>query len=95
MTVFLVVLNAVAPHFRVRGHKLLLSQGHPFTRVEIDLRRVAAHKLPSISTLRLRLLRGRWESYSLAGFRRSEITALQALLTHWERQNHQPSVAGA
>ena len=95
MSVFLAVLHAVTPHFRVRGHTLLLSQDHPFTRFEIDLRRVAAHKLPSISILQLRLLRGRWESYSLAGFRRAEIIALQALLTRWERQNHQPSVAGA
>ena len=91
MNVFLAILNSVAPHFRVRGHTLLLSQGHPFTRVEIDLRQVAAHKLPGLSTLRLRLLRGQWASYSLAGFRLAEVTALRALLTRWEHQNHLPS----
>ena len=90
MNVFLAFLNTVAPHFSVRGHMLLLSQKHPFDRVEIDLRQVADHKLPGLTTLRLRLLRGRWADYSLADFRPSEITALRALLTRWERLNHQP-----
>lgn len=89
MSIFLAALNSVAPHFRVRGDKLLLSQGHPFSRVEIDLREVAAHKMPGPATLRLRQFRGRWASYSMQGFRPAEITALRALLTRWERQNHQ------
>jgi len=37
MTIFLAALNSVAPHFRVKGHMLFLSQGHPFTRMQIDL----------------------------------------------------------
>mgnify|MGYP000923939766 CR=1 FL=1 len=41
MSVFLAALHLVVPHYSVRGHTLLLSQGHPFSRVEIDLRRVA------------------------------------------------------
>jgi len=89
MSVFLAALNSVVPHFRVRGHTLLLSQGHPFSRVQIDLRQVAAHKMPSPATLRLRLFRGRWTSLSMDGFRPSEVAALSALLTRWERQNHQ------
>jgi hypothetical protein len=88
VNVFLAALNSVAPHFRVRGHTLFLSHGHPFDRVEIDLREVAAHKMPGPATLRLRRLRGRWESFSMEGFRPSEVSALCALLTRWERQNH-------
>ncbi len=91
MNLFLVILNALVPHFRVRGHTLWLSQGHPFSRIEIDLRQVAAHKLPDLFTLRLRLLRGQWATYSLTGFRSAEIAALQEVLTRWERQNHLPS----
>lgn len=89
MNVFLAALNSVAPHFTVRGHTLLLSQGHPFSRVEIDLREVAAHKMPARAMLQLRQLRGRWVSYSMQGFRPAEIIALRALLTRWQRQNHQ------
>jgi len=88
MSVFLAALDSVVPHFRVRGTTLLLSQGHPFSRVEIDLRTVAAHKVPGLAILRLRLFRDRWMSYSMQGFRSSEISALCALLTRWERQNH-------
>ena len=79
----------ILPHFTVRGHSLFLSQGHPFSRVEIDLREVAAHKLPRTETLQLRQFRRRWTSYSMQGFRPSEIAALRALLTRWEVQNHQ------
>ena len=89
MSVFLAALNFVVPHFTVRGHSLFLSQGHPFSRVEIDLREVAAHKLPRTETLQLRQFRRRWTSYSMQGFRPSEIAALRALLTRWEVQNHQ------
>jgi hypothetical protein len=89
MNVFVSALNAVARHFRVRGHILLISQDHPFSQTEIDLRQVAAHKLPGPATLRLRLFRGRWTEYSMDGFRPREIARLCALLTRWERQNHQ------
>jgi len=89
MSVFLSALNSVAPHFRVRGDTLFISQGHPFSRVEIDLRQVAAHKLPGLATLHVRLFRGRWKEYSMEGFRPSEISRLRALLTRWEKQNHQ------
>jgi hypothetical protein len=89
MNVFQSALNLVAPHFRVRGYTLFISQGDLFTQVEIDLRRVSAHKLPGVATLHLRLLRGRWKQYSLEGFRPSEISRLRALLTRWEKQNHQ------
>ena len=95
MNLFLVILNAWVPHFLVRGHTLWLSQGHPFSRIEIDLRQVAAHKLPDLFTLRLRLLPGQWTTYSLAGFRTAEITALRAVLTRCERQNHLPSEPSA
>jgi len=88
MSIFLAAVDSVVPHFRVRGHTLLLSQGHPFSRIEIDLRGVAAHKVPGLATLRLRLFRGRWMSYSMQGFRPPEISALCALLTRWERHNH-------
>jgi hypothetical protein len=88
MSIFLTALNSVAPHFRVRGHLLSLSQGHPFHRVEIDLRKVAAHKMPGPATLRLRLFREHWRSFSMEGFRPSEVSVLCALLTRWERQNH-------
>lgn len=54
MNVFLSALNAVAPHFRVRGQTLFISQGHPFSQVEIDLSQVAAHKFPSVATLHVR-----------------------------------------
>jgi len=67
---------------------LSLSQGHPFRRVEIDLRKVAAHKIPGPAALRLRLFREHWQSFSLEDFRPSEVSALCALLTRWERQNH-------
>ncbi|MSU33321.1 MAG: hypothetical protein EXS25_11855 [Pedosphaera sp.] len=50
MNVFLAALNSVAPHFRVRGHTLRLSRGHPLERVEINLRGVAAHKTPGPAT---------------------------------------------
>jgi len=89
MNVFIAALDSVVPHFRVRDGTLSLSQGHPFVRVQIDLREVAAHKLPGPATLRLRLFRGRWTSFSMQGFRPAEIAALCALLTNWERQNHQ------
>ena len=95
MSVFLAALDAVTPHFGVRSYVLWLSQGHPFTRVEIDLRQVAAHKLPGPATLRLRLLRGRWASYSLAGFRMREIDALCSLLGRWESVNHRPRLPKA
>lgn len=88
MSVFLAALNFVAPHFRVRGDTLFLSQGHPFNRIGIDLRTVAAHKMPGPATLQLRLLRGHWVGYSMEGFRLSEITALCALLARWETLNH-------
>ena len=88
MNLFLVILNAWVPHFLVRGHTLWLSQGHPFSRI-------AAHKLPDLFTLRLRLLPGQWTTYSLAGFRTAEITALRAVLTRCERQNHLPSQPSA
>lgn len=81
MNVFLAALHSVVPHFRVRGHLLLLSQGHPFSRVVIDLREVAAHKLPGPATLRLRKFRGPWVSFSMQGFRPAEVTALRALLS--------------
>ena len=88
MNVFSVALNGVLPHFRVRGDKLLLSQGHPLNRTEIDLRQVAAHKLPSPICLQIRLLRGRWVQYQLDGFRPAEITRLRSLLTARQRQDH-------
>jgi hypothetical protein len=89
MNVFQSAVNLVAPHFRVRGDTLFIAQGDPFTQVEIDLRQVSAHKLPGLATLHLRLFRGRWKQYSLDGFRSSEISRLRALLTRWEKQNHQ------
>ena len=89
MNVFQSALNSVAPHFRVRGHTLFIAQGDLFTPVEIDLRQVAAHKLPGVTTLHLRLFRGRWKEYSMESFRPSEISRLLALLTRWEKQNHQ------
>lgn len=89
MNLFLAALNAAVPHFRVRGDTLLLSQGHPFTRTELDLRQIAAHKLPSPLCLQVRLFRGRWLHFRLDGFRPSEISRLRGLLTHWQRQNHQ------
>jgi hypothetical protein len=89
MSVFLAALNSIAPHFRVRGHTLSLSQGHPFSRVQIDLRQVAAHKLPELATLRLRLFRGQWMNFSMDGFRTAEVAALCNLLARWESQNHQ------
>jgi hypothetical protein len=89
MNPFLAALNTAVPHFRVRGEKLFLSQGHPFTRIELDLRQVAAHKLPSPLFLHVRLLRGRWMQFRLDGFRPSEITRLRSVLTQWQRQNHQ------
>src|SRR3954468_17954762 len=54
MSMFLAALNSIVPHFRVRGHILFLSQAHPLSRIEIDLRRVAAHKMPGPAALRLR-----------------------------------------
>lgn len=69
---FWAVLNRLAPHFRVRGHMLLLSQDHPLDRVEIDLRQIASHKIPGLTTIRLRLLRSGWMSYSMADTRPSE-----------------------
>jgi hypothetical protein len=95
MNVFQSALNAVRPHFRVRGHSLFIAQEHLLGQCEIDLRQVAAHKLPQLSTLQLRLFRGRWKEYSLAGFRSSEISKLRALLTRWEKQNHQKHEATA
>jgi len=89
MNVFQSALNAVVPHFRVRGHTLFIAQGDPFSRVEIDLRRVAAHKQPAAAMLHLRLIRGRWKEYSLDGFRPAEISRLRTLLMRWEKQNHQ------
>ena len=89
MNVFQSALHAVAPHVRVCGHSLFIAQGDPFSQIEIDLRQVSAHKLPGMATLRLRLFRGRWQQYSLAGFRPSEISRLRALLTRLEKQNHQ------
>lgn len=88
MNVFPAALHRFCSHVEVRDHILLLSQGHPFTRVEIDLRQVSAHKFPGPGTLRLRLLRGQWESYSLEGFRPFEIDGLIELLERWERMNH-------
>ena len=75
MNVFLAALNTAVPHFRVRGNRLFLSQGHPFTRTELDLRQVAAHKLPSQLCLQVRLLRGQWMQFRLDGFRPSEINS--------------------
>src|SRR5437660_4393832 len=89
MNLFLAALNSGVPHFRVRGDTLLLSQGHPFSRTKLDLRQVAAHKLPSQLCLQVRLLRGRWMEFQLDGFRPAEIVRLRALLTRWQRQNHQ------
>jgi hypothetical protein len=89
MSVFLAALNSVVPHFRVRDHTLSVSQGHPFSRVQIDLREVAAYKLPGPAAIRLRLFRDRWMSLSTVGFRPSEVAALCALLNHWQKQNHQ------
>lgn len=91
MNVFLAALQSVVPHFRVRGYMLLLSQGHPFSRVAIDLRDVAAHKQPGPLSLRLRMFRGRWVSFSMKGFRPGDVTALRALLSRWEILNHQRS----
>jgi|GEM_PF-1340935 len=88
MNIFLSALNAMVPHFKVSGHKLLLSQEHPFIRTEVDLRLVAAHKIPGMTKLHLRLFRGRWEQYSLQGYRPQEISNLCALLSNWERENH-------
>jgi hypothetical protein len=95
MSVFLSALNSVAPHFRVRGHTLSISQGHPFNQIQIDLRQVAAHKLPGVAKLRLRLLRGGWKDYSMEGFRPSEISGLRSLLTRLQKQNHQKHEAVA
>jgi hypothetical protein len=95
MNVFQSALNAVAPHYRVRGHSLFIAQGNPFSQIEIDLRQVATHKLPGLATLHLRLFRGRWKEYSMEGFRSSEISRLRALLTRWEKQNHQKHEAVA
>jgi hypothetical protein len=89
MNVFLAALNSVVPHFRVKGDTLLVSQGHPFSRVRIDLREVAAYKLPGPAAIRLRLFRDRWMSLSTEGFRPSEVAALCALLNRRQRQNHQ------
>ena len=89
VNVFQSALNSVAPHFRVRGETLFIAQGDPFTQVAIDLRQVSAHKSPGVGTLHVRLFRGRWKPYSLEGFRPSEIAKLRALLTRWEKQNHQ------
>jgi hypothetical protein len=89
MNVFVSALNAIAPHFRVRGHTLLISQGDLFSRTGIDLRQVAAHNLPGMITLHLRLFRGRWQQYSMEGFRSREVARLCTLLTRWEKQNHQ------
>jgi hypothetical protein len=89
MNPFFAALNSVAPHFTVRDHALVLSHGHPFNRVEIDLRTVAGHRMPGPATLRLRQFRGRWTTHSMNGFRPSEIQGLQALLTAWEKRNHQ------
>jgi hypothetical protein len=88
MNAFQSALNAMAPHFRVRAHSLFIAQGDPFSQVVIDLRQVAAHKLPGLATLQLRLFRGRWKQYSLDGFRSSEILRLRSILTRWEKQNH-------
>lgn len=88
MNVFLAALNRVLPHFSVRGDRLLLSQGHPFSRTELCLPQLAAHKEPSPLCLQVRLLRGRWLQFCLDGFRPSEITRLKAVLLHWEQQNH-------
>ena len=93
MNVFSAALNGVLPHFRVRGDTLLLSQGHPFNRTKIDLRQVAAHKLPSPMCLQIRLFRGRWVQYHLGGFRPAEVTRLRTLLTERQRQNHQSNEA--
>jgi len=95
MNVFSSALNAVAPHFRVRGHRLLISQGHPFSQTEIDLRQVSAHKLPELRTLHLRLFRGRWQKYSMDGFRPREVCLLCALLNQWEKRNHQKHESAA
>jgi hypothetical protein len=92
MNVFLAALHRFCSHVEVRGQTLLLSQGHPFTRIAIDLRQVAAHKLPGPETLRLRLLRGRWQTFSMAGFRPTEIDALIEALERWERENHRKVV---
>ena len=73
MNVFQSALNAVAPHFRVRGHALVIPQGDPFSQTELDLSQVAAHERPGLATLHLRLFRGRWKQYSLEGFRSSEV----------------------
>ena len=89
MNVFQSALNAVAPHFRVSGPTLFITQGDPYSQIEVDLRQVAAHKLPGLATLHVRLFRGRWKEYSMDGFRSSEIARLRALLTRWEKQNHQ------
>ena len=67
----------------------MLSEGHPFNCAKIDLRQVAAHKLPSPLCLQIRLFRGRWIHYHLRGFRPAEVTRLRALLTERQRQNHQ------
>lgn len=91
MSAFLAALDAIVPHFKVKGPMLALAQGHPFHRVEIDLRQVASHKMPNQTTLRLRLLRGRWQDYALKGFRSREVSAVQALLTEWAARNHQPA----
>lgn len=89
MNIFLAALHFFVPHFRVRGHILLLSQGHPFNRVAIDLHDIGAHKMPGPATLRLRKLRGPWVSFSMQGFRPAEVSELRALLRHWEALNHQ------
>jgi hypothetical protein len=88
MNVFLAALHRICPHFKVEGETLLLSQGHSFSRIAIDLRQIAAHKFPGPATLRLRLLRGQWQSYSMEGFRPFEIDGLVELLERWERENH-------
>lgn len=89
MNPFVAALNSVLPHFRVRDSTLVLSQGHPLTLFEIDLRRLAAHRMVSVSRLQLRLFRGRWKEYSLDGFRPSEVKRLMTVLTRWERSNRQ------
>jgi hypothetical protein len=72
----------------LRGRAEVVSVDIEDTRAEIDLRQVAAHKLPSPMCLQIRLLRGRWVNYQLDGFRPAEITRLRSLLTKREHQNH-------
>jgi hypothetical protein len=92
MNIFLAALNQAVPHFKIRDGSLLLSQGHPWSRMQLDLGQVAAHRVPSPLRLQIRLFRGNWMDFSLDRFRPTEVVRLRRILTDSERRNHQRQI---